>query len=954
MDPDDRDRHVAEPTSLTDVSVEAELASGFSQQVENNNNSNHLDNLDPSLLGSPDFDFSCLMDLDESIEATQEPEQLETDSMMLDAPAFEAPCVMDDLNMTQILTSNVFHGSDHLGTNLYLVHEAPQYQVYVPQFQVGPDSITSMTSENYQFSTETPNTFGVPSVEASAHSVEMAHIMPEVPQSSGFGDQGFIQRNETHTQVQIPLPRPSRPSRPRRRGRLTREQAEGQALARENGVCIRCRRNNITCAGGIPCDACLSLRKPRLWKVPCTKAQFLEIIESGSFFYKPSMNETLFTERLDEELATKALAFTRLAFQGLRAICFPDGRYQKPMSSMVRKAEAQLLRNFPADTAGSPCVLVGNDRLKWTRQVAVFCDDRCLDNPYEDDKVINTSSANGSSSTLGVFVKTSWLLSRYVELQLFRYLQNAANNPSEDIYEQRNFIYSALYLLGHSFYTSSIKISGPDTSEKMFENSIKDHLDRERRVRLALWIYASITVGQLPKEANFWENLPNELKAFRGGLPKKFRESFDGFNNSLHMNMKIELGSKERFLQQLHSGQQTQEPTEESAPPSDIVHDHILWQSMVDNTAQGIPEIYHLNSGESDAFGDKARDYEQIEAERLFLPTNQEHFKRVSENAFGTILALARLPIRSQQTLPIRGCQVLRPSFLRIQSELYRFMGRLSSSILPEGELFIHCGEHPFLLHGADDMHLARWQELENMMGGGVFLVGNTANQSAREASHAFLDIATVTDTGTDVQFLRLKRLLQKNGSWLRRICGQLNGLVQAMKQIGHALDDERRLRAFQIILRRKVREVFGSQEASCKPQSLHCQDPRGIFYLMLYKQYMQCLFGDSDGWRGMLYENFQSILVTAIEKMHDGDLALQGRRIMDRVICTLVKVNVQFHNSGIALAMGCSLLLSEDESPRLETADAMANELLDATKSFQDWMRDQLHCHPAWALGWR
>lgn len=96
------------------------------------------------------------------------------------------------------------------------------------------------------------------------------------------------------------------------------------------------------------------------------------------------MNETLFTERLDEELATKALAFTRrmseendfspididfpwtVAFQGLRAICFPDGRYQKPMSSMVRKAEAQLLRNFPADTAGSPCVLVGNDRLKWT------------------------------------------------------------------------------------------------------------------------------------------------------------------------------------------------------------------------------------------------------------------------------------------------------------------------------------------------------------------------------------------------------------------------------------------------------------------------------------------------------------------------------------------------------------------------------------------------------------
>ncbi|KAG5797967.1 hypothetical protein H9Q69_002972 [Fusarium xylarioides] len=337
---------------------------------------------------------------------------------------------------------------------------------------------------------------------------------------------------------------------------------------------------------------------------------------------------------------------------------------------MVRKAEAQLLRNYPADTAGSPCILVGNDRLKWTRKVAAFCDDRCLDNPYEDDLVINTGGS--SSSTLGVFVKTPWLLSRYVELQLFRYLQNAANNPSKDIYEQRNFAYSALYLLGHSFFTSSTKTSGPDTSDDMFKNSIKDHLDRERRVRLALWIYVSITVGQLPSEANFWKSLPNELKVFRGGLPKKFRESFDEFDNSLHMNMKIELGSKARFLQQLHSGQQAQEPTERSAPSSDIDDDRILWQSMMDKTAQGIQEIHHLNSGASTTLADRVREYEQIEAERLFLPTNQEHFQKVAENAFGTILALARLPIRSQQTLPITGCEVLRPSFRRIEAELHR------------------------------------------------------------------------------------------------------------------------------------------------------------------------------------------------------------------------------------------------------------------------------------------
>ncbi|KAF5703306.1 hypothetical protein FMUND_13053 [Fusarium mundagurra] len=941
MDPEDPDRHVAEPTSLSDAIAEAELASGSSQQVENNNSSNYMDSLDLSLLGSPDFDFSCLMDLDEAVEATQEPEQL--DSMMLDAPSFEASDFMNDLTMTQISTGTMFHGSDHPVTNLYPVHDAPQYQGYIPQSQVGLDT---MTSENCQFSAETFNTFQNPPgntspdqdrrlceltvqclVESFAYPVEMTRIMSEAPQSSGFGDQRFIQMNAPPTQVQVPLPRPSRP---RRRGPLTREQAEGQALARSNGVCIRCRRNNIT----------------------------------------PSMNETLFTERLDEELATKALAHAKqmsekncfpsanivfqctVAFQGLLTICFPDGRYQKPRSSMVRKAEAQLLRNFPVDTAGSPCILVGNDRLKWTRQVAMFCDDRCLDNPYEDDLVINTGRVNGISSTLEVFTKTSWLLSRYVELQLFRYLQNAANNPSDDIYEQRSFIYSALYLLGHSFSTSSSEISRADTSDEMFKNSVKEHLDRQRRVRLALWVYVCITVGKLPSEANFWRNLPNELRAFRGGLPKKFRESFDGFNNSLQINMKIEMGSKARFLQQLHSGQQSQESRD--TPASDIDHDHFLWQSMLDRTAQGIPEICHLNSGESTTFRDRAREYEQIEAERLFLPTDEKHFKRVAENSFGTILALARMPIRSQQTLPIGGGRVLRPSFLRLQAELHRFMGRLSSCILPRGAPFIYLGEFPFLLHGVDDMHLARWQELGNMMGGGIFLIGNTANQHARKSSHAFLDIATVTDTGTDVQFLRLKRLLQQNGSWLRQVCGQLNGLAQAMKQIGHALNDEKRLRSFQVILRRKLREVFGSPEASCRPQSLHCQDPRGIFFLMIFEQCVRCLFANTDGWRGMLYENFQAILFNALEIMYDGDLALQDYSIMERVIGTLVKVNVQCRNSGAALAMGCSLLLSEDASSRLETVDAIGVELLDATKSFQEWMEDQLYRHPEWALGWR
>ncbi|KAF5703981.1 hypothetical protein FGLOB1_8756 [Fusarium globosum] len=129
-----------------------------------------MNTLDMSFLGSPDFDFSCLMDLDEAVEATQAPEQ--PDSMMLDALAFEDPGVMCDLTMTQILTGNAFQGSDHQGVNLYHSHDAPQHRGHIPQFQVGLDS---MTSENFQFSTETFNRFlyhDQADQDAEAHSRE--------------------------------------------------------------------------------------------------------------------------------------------------------------------------------------------------------------------------------------------------------------------------------------------------------------------------------------------------------------------------------------------------------------------------------------------------------------------------------------------------------------------------------------------------------------------------------------------------------------------------------------------------------------------------------------------------------------------------------------------------------------------------------------------------------------
>lgn len=38
------------------------------------------------------------------------------------------------------------------------------------------------------------------------------------------------------------------------------------------------------CSGGVPCDKCVANSQPKLWIVPCVKADFFEMVESGPFF----------------------------------------------------------------------------------------------------------------------------------------------------------------------------------------------------------------------------------------------------------------------------------------------------------------------------------------------------------------------------------------------------------------------------------------------------------------------------------------------------------------------------------------------------------------------------------------------------------------------------------------------------------------------------------------------
>jgi hypothetical protein len=60
-------------------------------------------------------------------------------------------------------------------------------------------------------------------------------------------------------------------------------------------------------------------------------------------------------------------------------------------------------------------------------------------------------------------------------------------------------------------------------------------LDRQSRVRMALWAYASITIDKLQPWTNFWSSLPSELEVYSmENLPSLFHKSLKSFEEGLH------------------------------------------------------------------------------------------------------------------------------------------------------------------------------------------------------------------------------------------------------------------------------------------------------------------------------------------------------------------------------------------------------------------------------------
>ncbi|KAH8693169.1 hypothetical protein BGW36DRAFT_301985 [Talaromyces proteolyticus] len=72
---------------------------------------------------------------------------------------------------------------------------------------------------------------------------------------------------------------PSKPSRPKVRGRFSADRRKEVQEVRKRGACIRCRMLKKPCSGESPCNTCASVESARLWKQPCIRTRLVEEFE---------------------------------------------------------------------------------------------------------------------------------------------------------------------------------------------------------------------------------------------------------------------------------------------------------------------------------------------------------------------------------------------------------------------------------------------------------------------------------------------------------------------------------------------------------------------------------------------------------------------------------------------------------------------------------------------------
>lgn len=132
----------------------------------------------------------------------------------------------------------------------------------------------------------------------------------------------FISESGTPTKVQ----------KPKARGKFTPDRRKEVRELRRVGACMRCRMLKKTCSQETPCQTCVAVETPRLWKHSCVRTKlvetfplyFVSLFGATAYLEVNMLKNNSDIERLDGEIEASVFSEAPIVFKGLRAHLRPS------------------------------------------------------------------------------------------------------------------------------------------------------------------------------------------------------------------------------------------------------------------------------------------------------------------------------------------------------------------------------------------------------------------------------------------------------------------------------------------------------------------------------------------------------------------------------------------------------------------------------------------------------
>lgn len=393
----------------------------------------------------------------------------------------------------------------------------------------------------------------------------------------------------------------------------------------------------------------------------------------------------------------------------------------------------------------------------------------------------------------GVGFQLSWIASRYLELCMFKYIQDCINSRKE-LSDSKLETIAALILRIISTTERPILTPGALQSNEL-RSMVYDFNDRQGRIKAALWVYCSKVISNLSLN-DFWSRHRNDLPILNAkGMPQRFWESLESFDDQQIPTLRLWSWRVQPFYHERATVAKVLDKIKQFITTTELQGSEQAFKSMFKDMAIGFLDDLALGT-----FGHRP-ECNLPKASRLFLALvnlswSFEHIDVVG-HAFRPE-GSHQGDMNPDQTMYgdskiIRFAEYIRFKIFTREAliRLYNIMLEMQGSTMLRSEKFKREVERTNLQSYDDPKSVSmhhlmmkgccigrRWEILMEIAGEAIILCGSPLITPSSDSS-----IPKIVETGSKEDFARLCSALNTDMQWVKEVCGQLKGVRATLKE---------------------------------------------------------------------------------------------------------------------------------------------------------------------------